>query len=181
MLYQILSDIKLNDNMCFIDFNDFIECKSKYLILVGNIGNPYSKIYKLFFDFISSKFEKIFYILGSYEYESIYKISNNIINSYIYNLFLNVDNIILLNNNIYEDNNIWISGCVNWMNNDDYLFISNNINKKVNKLKFIVSYYPFKDNKYYDNIKFIHGSNEVIINSISNSYQNDNFKTDYLI
>jgi predicted phosphodiesterase len=45
-----------------------IEPKCKYLALLGDIGNPFSRSYKNFIKQMSSKFEKVFIISGNHEY-----------------------------------------------------------------------------------------------------------------
>jgi hypothetical protein len=45
-----------------------IDAIAPYLLLAGDIGNPYQKKYELFLENISKKFEKIFIISGNHEY-----------------------------------------------------------------------------------------------------------------
>lgn len=59
--------------------NRFIPSQSSddVLILAGDIGNPTSKIYKLFLTEISKYYAKVFIIAGNHEYYQKYQRYNN--------------------------------------------------------------------------------------------------------
>lgn len=86
-----------------------------YLILAGDIGDPYSKIYQDFMTFLSQQFDYIFLICGNHEYyikQGTMEAVHNKIKSFTSSL----PNVIFLDNNVFHipNSDISIFGATFW-------------------------------------------------------------------
>lgn len=92
---------------------DISNLNNYYLILAGDIGNPYDKLYQDFLVLMTDKFKKVFLISGNHEYYTQYQ------NRKIYDFYevekklsnlsleLNLENkLIYLNNSRYNDDEL---------------------------------------------------------------------------
>jgi predicted MPP superfamily phosphohydrolase len=181
--FQYFSDIHLEQ---FTNSNDPDQCDSlkpilnlddfkivplaQYLIIAGDIGNPYDDSYVSFLGNMSTKFKKVFIIPGNHEYYvNINKDKHDWINkvdTYIKDICEDhFDNVVMLQNESYdiENTNITIFGTTLWSVIDrtkpidkimnDYLKIpkfdynmSDNLHKKaVSKLNEELNNKPTRD------------------------------------
>lgn len=109
--FQYVSDLHIE----FYDGKEHpfdVEACAEYLLLAGDIGNPFVESYRLFLENVSSKFNKIFIIAGNHEYyhncidETDEKIRS------ICSLF---NNVIFLQNETYDiSENLKIFGTTLW-------------------------------------------------------------------
>lgn len=117
MLIQYLSDIHLE----FMTKVPKIIVKADVLCLAGDIGYPYSGIYKDFLIKMNRDFKKVFLITGNHEYYNSEKYGdhsmndvNTMINSII--KFHKLENITFLNNSYEVYNDIIFVGTTLWSN-----------------------------------------------------------------
>ena len=99
-LIQVCSDIHLETgDIKESDFKNILIKSAEILVLAGDIGSPFDKIYEQFILFCSSIFTKVLLITGNHEYYNytICKTDNK-----IEEICLLYDNVIYLNNKIYE-------------------------------------------------------------------------------
>lgn len=84
-------------------------------VLAGDICNPYSEKYKLFFDHISKVFKKTFVIAGNHEYyNKIYTYEHT--NNHMKSFFKKYDNVSLLDNETEKFENYTFVGTTLWSN-----------------------------------------------------------------
>ena len=110
MKFQYISDIHLERGTKII-----INAIADYLILAGDIGDPFTDEYYDFLKDVSGKFKTIFLITGNHEYFS--KIFTMIdTENQIRNITNEFTNIIYLQNNVYNfiDSDISIFGTTLW-------------------------------------------------------------------
>jgi predicted phosphodiesterase len=104
-MFQLVSDLHLElySPEFEINLNDILTVSAPYLILAGDIGNPYQKIYDTFLNQCSKVFKKIFMVSGNHEYYQA-PVKNNItmVNSQIKSVVDKYDNIFFLNNDIHK-------------------------------------------------------------------------------
>jgi len=128
----------------------YLESKADYLIIAGDIGNPFSIIYSCFLKIISSKFKKIFIITGNHEYYSEYPM--NKVDEKISKIVLNYSNIVFLQNSVYniEDTDLTIFGSTLWSN------VEENTLKNLNDFRKIPNFsFEIYHNLHYNAIKFL--------------------------
>ena len=129
-----------------------IPVKCKYLALLGDIGNPFSKSYQNFIKDMSNKFEKVFIVPGNHEYfcHTIYATDLA-----IQNLCDSLPNCIYFNNKCIYMDGFLIVGCTLWSNIDDntisYMNDFKNIYESHNKLLQPETYRK----KHLDSVYFI--------------------------
>jgi len=84
-----------------------------YLVLLGDIGDPYNPEYRIFLKSLSLKFKKIFVIAGNHEYyfKVVYECDN-----YISSICFDIDNIYFLNNKSIEVDGYLLLGTTLWSN-----------------------------------------------------------------
>ena len=160
---QIVSDIHLehysNDRISANLFNKIIfPCKSNFLLVLGDIGDPFSDSYLQFLKWCSDNFYKVFVITGNHEY---YGYSIETTDRYIEKICKQFDNVNFMNNKVYVINNVVFIGTTLWsfvpkqhesyitsyMNDFKFIKDSENMNipitvEKINKI-------------YFENINFI--------------------------
>lgn len=168
MLIQYLSDIHLE----FMTKVPKIIVKADVLCLAGDIGYPYSGIYKDFLIKINRDFKKVFLITGNHEYYNSEKYGSHSmddINTMIKSLLKihNLDNITFLNNSYEEYNDIIFVGTTLWSN-----IQSQNMNDicLMNDFKQI-------ENMTYNTYKLLHfKSCSFIENTLSDISKDDKYK-----
>lgn len=142
MKIQYISDIHLE--LLFKNsiktINHLIQPKANILVLAGDIGNPYTKNYKVFIENISNKFTKTFIIAGNHEYYN-----NNVdeTKEEIKMICSNFKNISFLDNNYEDYQNYRFIGTTLWTHINKPAFIINDTKMiknftipKYNKLHF---------------------------------------------
>ena len=107
---QFLSDVHLE----YKNKIPTIHPKATYLALLGDIGNPFRKNYKIFLGQASDKFEKTFIISGNHEYWNTTSISDT--DNKISQIAENFPNVYYLNNNSHLINDYMILGTTLWTN-----------------------------------------------------------------
>lgn len=117
---QYISDIHLE----FRSKLPKIKPNADILVLAGDIGDPYTKIYKWLLNDVSIKFKKIFIIPGNHEY---YNDDNDIdqINNYISNLLLEFPNITFLYDSYEDYNGYRFIGSVLWSRITNPCYLTN--------------------------------------------------------
>lgn len=115
MKIQYLSDVHLE----FMSKPPKIKVMADVLCLCGDIGYPFSGIYKLFLTEMSQSFKKVFLIAGNHEYYYYKKhgeANMEIINSMIQSIIVNhkLENVTFLNNSYEEYNNVLFMGTTLW-------------------------------------------------------------------
>lgn len=119
MSFYYISDLHLELYKEPVDINQFInisDITSKdYLILAGDIGNPYQKNYQELLQSFSKVFHKVYLVSGNHEFYN-----NDIDNTHlqIHKICNNYNNIVYLNNSkenlVFGKNNIKIIGTTLW-------------------------------------------------------------------
>ncbi len=117
------------------------------LILAGDIGNPFSKIYKRFIQIVSEMFDKVFLITGNHEYYNTDNYTIEEIDNSIREYISNYTNVYFLQNEIHHFNDeIVIFGSTYWTHIEtqeeliikrvlnDYNYITNFTVSKCNEL-----------------------------------------------
>ncbi len=115
MRIQYISDIHLE----FMSKPPKIKATAEVLCLAGDIGYPFSGIYREFLKQMNTDFKKVFLIAGNHEYYKDKKYgeaSMEIINSMIQSIIINhkLTNVTFLNNSYEEYNNILFVGSTLW-------------------------------------------------------------------
>ena len=101
-----------------------IERSAPYLVLAGDIGDPSSKIYKMFIEYVSSIFDHVFLIAGNHEYYN-YECSDNLeylkdVDDLIRSNVSTYSNVHFLQNEIYHlTDDIIIFGSTYWTHIED--------------------------------------------------------------
>lgn len=110
---QYVSDLHLefNKNDENYKLEDYIDIKGDFLILAGDIGNPYDKRFKNFIIDCCSKFVKVIMVAGNHEYyfNDIEEV-DNLLRTWAYEIY----NFIFLQQNYLKMGNILILGCTLW-------------------------------------------------------------------
>ena len=132
--FQLLSDIHLE-----MGTYHNIKPKAPYLLLVGDIGYPETRIYQDFMKQCSKKFEKVFYVSGNHEYyQSKHKCKSiDEIDAIIEDICKHYD-IHYLQNSSYDFEDLKIVGSTLWSDvlitdelTNDYLSIYKTKNKHI--------------------------------------------------
>lgn len=119
-----------------------INPRCKYLALLGDIGNPYSKSYYSFLQEMGKRFNKVFVVSGNHEYYC------NLISScdnYIEQICNNISNCIYMNNKSIIIDGFLICGTTLWSNikdntvpyMNDFKYIYESQNKLLTKETYI--------------------------------------------
>lgn len=149
---KVLSDIHLEHYTFLNDFENIIETnKNSILCLVGDIGNPFSKLYSDFIFWCSKNFLTVFIVAGNHEY---YNSTIEKTNKQIENLADNYFNVNFLNNSYFIVDDIIFIGTTLWS------YIPNihkyEIENKINDYRFIQDFNIDISNKIHnDNINFL--------------------------
>ena len=173
MLIQYLSDIHLE----FMTKVPKIIVKADVLCLAGDIGYPYSGIYKDFLIAMNKSFKKVFLITGNHEYYNSEKYSNHSmdnVNTMIKSLikFHKLDNITFLNNSYEIYNDIIFVGTTLWSN-----IQSQNMNDLV-----LMNDFKQIENMTYDTYKLLHlKSCNFIENTLSEISKDDKYKNKKIV
>ena len=118
---QIISDIHL-EQYKNLDETPIINKYADMLVICGNLGNPFTKIYWDFITIQSKTFDKVFIVLGNRDYYSRRYSIDQII-QHIRNLCNKYNNVIFLEKNVYDLNDrVSIIGCTLWSYIDEYSF-----------------------------------------------------------
>lgn len=106
-----------------------IQPKCKYLALLGDIGNPFSKSYKKFIRDMSQRFEKLFIISGNHEYygnticdtdKEIEKLCDSLPNCiYFDNKSIYIDNFLIVGSTLWSNIN---DNTISYMNDFKYIY-----------------------------------------------------------
>jgi len=144
-IIQVCSDLHLEYNDITVDkFKEIVIPSASILVLAGDIGNPYKKIYEDFISYCSENFEYVLLITGNHEYyNNDIDLTNNKI-TYICNLYNNVK---FLNNQAFEYDDILFIGSTLWS------YIPPNIDEvyQVNDYHKILNFTPQVCNQLYTN------------------------------
>jgi len=111
MKLQIASDLHLEFYENNINLDEIIIPSAPFLILAGDIGNPFHVNYQNFLLQCNEKFEKTFLIMGNHE---CYNSSIEESKIQIENVVKNLPNIIFLYDSYYDILNIRILGTILW-------------------------------------------------------------------
>lgn len=139
MKFQLISDLHLEFYKRF-ELVPHIEKHASNLIVAGDLGKPFSPIFKEWINWASSKWDNVYYVAGNHEYYNHRKHYDKI------NLELesiDIPNFHFLNRRIIQINdNLAIAGCTLWshITNPTIQFRMNDYNKIRKKIKI-----PFKD------------------------------------
>lgn len=129
MRFQLLSDIHLefyNDKLSEFPLPKII---APYLILAGDIGNPFLEGYKLFLEWCSQNFKQVFIVSGNHEYYQVKQSMSNC-NRRIYSICNDLKNINYLHMSsadiIINKRRIKILGTTLWtyLDREDYAHAS---------------------------------------------------------
>lgn len=123
MKFQYFSDIHTEEYKSnpkkLIKILQQIKVSAPYLILAGDIGDPFSKIYKDCIQLLSKLFEHTFLICGNHEYYT--KVHNNtdwmvLVHNEIRTFTSTLDNVTFLDNDVFHipDSDISIFGATFW-------------------------------------------------------------------
>lgn len=101
MRLQYFSDLHLEffKKLKTKNFDQWIVPKAKILLLCGDIGDPDTRVYKDFLEYLAARFEKIFLLSGNHEY---YNKTISYTNQKINDICKQYENISFLQNS-YED------------------------------------------------------------------------------
>ena len=144
MKFQYFSDIhtenyKSNPKKLMRILTKHLEAQAPYLILAGDIGDPFSQIYVEFLEYVSRQFEHIFMIAGNHEYYTKeYKPQWMLcVQKQIRLVISRFNNITFLENEVYDipNTNISIFGATFWsdIKNEESI----EIEKSIGDYKFI--------------------------------------------
>lgn len=142
---RVVSDIHLERYETF-DFNNIIEINtSDILCLAGDIGDPFSELYKNFIEWCSLNFFQVLIVTGNHEY---YNSSIERSNKKIKDLTSIYCNVIFLNNTSYVINNKIFVGTTLWS------YIPENckeiITARINDYRFIEDFTTEKCNQLHE-------------------------------
>lgn len=114
---RLLSDIHLeitplNKNRVVTSLHS---CKDTVLVLAGDIGDPMSKDYEYFIDWVSNLYEQVFVISGNHEYYRRHdKFSMQEVEDSIHNITRKIPNVKYLQKEAYNYKGIRFLGCTLW-------------------------------------------------------------------
>jgi hypothetical protein len=110
MQFQLISDVHVEMMNTFEKLTDF-PTLAPYLVLAGDIGNPFSKNYHGYLSMMSASYKKVFVLLGNHEfykneyYSTITK-AKEVCDS--------LDNVIFMNRTCIQIEDVVILGCTLW-------------------------------------------------------------------
>lgn len=114
---QVCSDIHLEYNDINVPFESIITNKgSQVLILAGDIGDPFSDIYKGFINYCSTIFEYVLIVAGNHEFYDNDIASTN---EMIYSITDNYSNVIFLQNTTFTYDDYVFVGTTLWTSISD--------------------------------------------------------------
>lgn len=177
-LIQVCSDLHLEyDDISETDFVNIIIPTAEILILAGDIGNPFSQLFRKFIYYCSQHFTYVLFVSGNHEY---YGYNITVVDSAIEKFFslsseIPKKNVIYLNNKTFDYDGIRFIGTTLWselntqISNYDYKNIMQDYTK-------IAKFTPELHNAYFLNNKLFiesHLKNQkcVIITHHAPSYQ----------
>lgn len=116
---QYMSDLHLEENI-----PPKLLVSGEYLVLAGDIGDPFSRDFQEFIDTVCSKYRHVFYVAGNREY---YFGSLNAVNLQLTLIASNYKNLHFLNKSVFDlGPDVRIIGTTLWSNMND--MVSLNIN-----------------------------------------------------
>ncbi len=170
MKFQYFSDVhteqyKANPNK-LKRVQEFIKPCAPYLILAGDIGDPFSMIYNKFLTYLSPLFEYIFIIAGNHEYYGNHDMND--VQEEIRHIALSLKNIIFLENEVFcvPNSNIMIFGATFWSD------ISKEEENDINYI--IIDYRCIPEFSIQKSIELYHNSCN-ILNKILQTYPDNKF------
>ncbi len=130
-LFQYISDIhtEMYTHVRHKVKNFHIEVKAPYLLLAGDIGNPFTSTYIDFLELVAPKFQQVFVISGNHEYYQLKSLKSlyypsvqedwiNKVDEQILFLTASFPNVRFLQNDYYHlsDSNLTVFGGTFWTN-----------------------------------------------------------------
>lgn len=118
MKFQYFSDIHTeqykSNHKKLKRIQEFIIPSAPYLIIAGDIGDPFSNLYKEFLSYLSLLFEHIFIVAGNHEYYGQHDMFE--VQEEIKNFTVSLGNVTFLENDIFHipNTNISIYGATFW-------------------------------------------------------------------
>jgi predicted phosphodiesterase len=159
MTFQYVSDIHLELHK---SFTILIKKSAPYLILAGDIGDPFSDIYFQFITFASENYKEVVIIAGNHEYyRPDDKLDISTVNSQIDKVAKQFHNVIFLNNKTHtvthDDNTYKLIGTTMWSfipyHNYRYSVFMNDYKYIYNNGKLVTP--PFISSLYLKNVEYI--------------------------
>lgn len=163
--FQYISDLHIE---FYTEKNPFdIQQCAEYLLLGGDIGNPFLESYRLFLENVSKRFNKIFIISGNHEYYKNYIDETDTQIRYICSLFSNV--IFLQNESYTINNNLKIFGTTLWSyipsESEDIILSS------ISDYNFIKNFKPSISNNLH----------QIAVNALENEINNSEKNINYIV
>lgn len=118
--FHLVSDTHVNTYNILPDF----VANADYVLLAGDIGDPYDKSYVDYLIKAANKYKLVFLVTGNHEYDNYhgeldrYIIVDDLIKHHINCLKIknNINNIVFLQKGVYETDTFRILGCTLWSN-----------------------------------------------------------------
>lgn len=154
---QVCSDVHLDyRDINETHFSQIIKKSAEILVLAGDIGNPFTKVFYNFIQYCSEQFQLVLFVPGNHESYG-YTIEYSI--THLSNLLCRFNNVVFLNNSTYEIDDICFIGTTLWSH------IPINVTKKdlykINDFSKIKNHTIEDHNRYFhNNYKFL---NETIL------------------
>jgi predicted phosphohydrolase len=142
---QVCSDIHLDyRDIHETQFPQIISKSAEILVLAGDIGNPFTKVFYKFIQYCSGIFQLVLFVPGNHE-----SFGTNVENSnmQLTKMFSMFSNVILLNNSTYEIGNIVFIGSTLWSNIPTH--VNKNDLRKINDFSRIKNHTIEKHNSYF--------------------------------
>lgn len=149
---QVCSDLHLDyQDINETNFSQIIIKSAEILVLAGDIGNPFTKVFYEFIKYCSELFQVVLFVSGNHESYG-YTIDDSI--THLSTLLSMFNNVVFLNNSTYEIDDICFIGTTLWSH------IPINVSKteiyKINDFSKIKYHTIEEHNRYfYNNYKFI--------------------------
>lgn len=172
MEIQYLSDIHLE----FIQDILKIERKAPILALLGDIGNPWTRNYKKFIEYVGELFDVVLVVAGNHEYYSLNEIhSYQETNQYLHNFYDNFENVYFLDNESVVIDGIRFIGSTLWTHipQDKHEIVQ----RTITDYKMIFDK-PLNFNKIFQHEKLITPSFTSLLHEIAVKYINNQLELD---
>jgi predicted phosphohydrolase len=92
-----------------------LKVAAPYLVLAGDIGNPFHYHYGLYLQSLSAKYNHVYLVAGNHEYYNTNHMSINDVNNQIHRVVSNFKNVTFLNNTAVDiDDDVRILGTTLW-------------------------------------------------------------------